>query len=84
MQKLPITVRTGAQGQVGLLKTFREVFAILWYTLTPPLGSTGFSKSSFVCVNCCGRCKKHDRYSLKQKEQNFPAIFHSFYSKLEG
>lgn len=80
----PITVWTGAQGQAGLLKTFREVFAMRWYKLTPPLGSTGFSKSSFVCVNCCSRCKKHDRYSLKQKEQNFLAIFPSFYSKLKG
>lgn len=80
----PITVWTGAQGQAGLLKTFREVFAMRWYKLTPPLGSTGFSKSSFVCVNCCGGCKKHDRYSLKQKEQNFLAIFPSFYSKLKG
>lgn len=49
-----------------------------------PVGEHWLSKYSFVCVNCFSRCKKHDRYSLKQKEQNFLDIFHSFYSKLRA
>lgn len=39
---------TGAQGKTSLLKN-SEVFAIQWYMLTPPLGSTGLANIA-LCV----------------------------------
>lgn len=78
-----MAVWTGAQGKTSLLKN-SELFAIHWYELTPPLGSTGLANIALCVLIASVDVRSMTGIHSSRKIRNFSDISHSFYSKLKG